>query len=180
MILDPDRFSFIPPIEQAFDTFLREFAALRREHFIEWPDRPAYQGTWLAYPLFLASHPPGIDRLFALNQARCPESTRVLKSIPRVVSAGFSWMEPGCHILPHTDQKPANLLRTHLGLRIPEGSLMRVATERYTWETGRCLIFDGVIDHETANLSTEPRVVLLVDAILDDEELAYLRSTRSP
>jgi hypothetical protein len=160
--------------------FRRELDALAPADFVAWPDRGAYQGTWRAFPLFFHTFPAGLDALFGPNQARCPESTRILRSIPRLVSAGFSWMEPGCHVLPHTDLKPADLLRTHLGLRIPDGALMRVGPDRHTWETGRCLIFDGAVEHETANLGAVPRVVLLADAFLDADELAYLRSTAAP
>ncbi len=177
MLLDPQRFSFIPPLEAGFETIRAECAALGRDAYIEWPDRGAYQGTWLGFPLFFHTYPKGLDALFDPNQARCPATTRLLRSIPRVVSAGFSWMEPGCHILPHTDLKPANLLRTHLPLTVPDGALMRVGEDRHTWEEGRCIVFDGAIEHETGNLGNAPRIVLLVDAFLDDEEFDYLRST---
>lgn len=151
--------ALVPPIEVAFEILCRELDALAPCDFIDWPDRGACHGTWRAFPLFFHTYPEGLEAHFAPNQARCPESTRVLRSIPRVVSAGFSWMEPGCHVLPHTDSKPENLLRTRLGLRVPPGAVMRVGADRHEWNAGRCLIFDGAIEHETANLGVEPRVV---------------------
>ncbi len=177
MLLDPTRFSFIPPLEAAFDIFLADLERIGKPSFSEWPDRGAYMGKWLGLPLFMASHHEAVGCLFEPNQRLCTESMRVLRSIPSIVSAGFSWMEPGCHILPHVDVKPPDVLRTHLGLRVPDGARFRVGEDYLEWEVGRCLIFDGTIDHETANLSSEPRVVLLVDARLNAEEFAYLESS---
>lgn len=178
MLIDASRFAFVRHLQAGFATFVSELAALRREEFALWPDRGAYGGEWLTFPLFLASHPADVDRVFARNQARCPLSTDLLRAAPGVVSAGFSWMEPGCHIYEHVDAKPANLLRAHLGLVVPEGALMRVGSDRHTWGVGRALVFDGYVTHETANTAATRRVILLADAVLAGEELAYLADWR--
>lgn len=178
MLLAPDQFAFARHLETGFSIFLRELKQLQRADFEPWPDPGAYGGEWLAFPLFLASHPGELDRHFARNQARCPESTAFLRTTPGVVSTGFSWMEPGCHIYPHVDAKPVNLLRAHVGLEIPEGALMRVGPDRHTWSTGRALVFDGYIEHETANTASVRRVVLLVDALLTGAEFEALQEWR--
>ncbi|MCB9869255.1 MAG: aspartyl/asparaginyl beta-hydroxylase domain-containing protein [Planctomycetes bacterium] len=175
MLLDPAEFSFVPPLEAAFEVFRTELERVGRTAFTAWPDRGAYVGNWLGLPLFMASHHPAVGPLFAPNQQRCPATMQVLRGIPSLVAAGFSWMEPGCHILPHVDVKPPDVLRTHLGLRIPDRAVLRVGAEHFTWQEGRCLVFDGTIEHETANLSDRPRVVLLIDARLNARELDYLR-----
>lgn len=178
MLLDTSRFSFIPPVEAGFEVFRRELEQLDRDDFVPWPDRAAYHGEWLTLPLVMERGPDEMKALCERNQDLCPESTALLRTIPRLATAGFSRMEPNCHILPHTDLKPDDLLRAHLPLSVPDGALMRVGEDRHTWEQGRCILFDGAIEHETANLGVKPRVVVLVDAYLTDEELAYLRTTQ--
>jgi hypothetical protein len=179
MLLDASQFAFTRALEAGHATFWREAAALTRADYEPWPDLGAYGGTWLAFPLFLQSHPRDVDACFARNQGRCPESTALLRRIRGVVSAGFSWLEPGCHIYPHVDKKPVDLLRAHLGLEIPAGALMRVGTDRHTWREGGVLLFDGFVEHETANTAAARRVVLLVDAIVEGEEFATLQRWRA-
>ena len=178
MLLDPARFAFTVRLEAGVAMFRRELQALTRTDFEPWPDRGAYGGEWLAFPLFLASHPGDLDRHFASNQAKCQESTAFLRATKGVVSTGFSWIESGCHIYSHVDAKPVNLLRAHVGLEVPEGAVMRVGPERHTWTEGKALVFDGYVEHETANTARTRRVVLLVDALLEGEELEYLQAWR--
>jgi hypothetical protein len=178
MLLDAWRFAFTTALERHYDTFRGEFAALMREDFMLWPDRNAYRGQWLVAPLFMSSHYPGIEEHFARNQAKCPRSTACLRSIPGVTAAGFSWMEPGCHIPAHRDVKALHVLRAHLPLEVPDGARMRVAEDVHTWEEGRCLLFDGYLDHETRNEALVRRVVLLVDAALEGGEFELLQAWR--
>ncbi|HMQ21234.1 MAG TPA: aspartyl/asparaginyl beta-hydroxylase domain-containing protein [Planctomycetota bacterium] len=178
MLLAADQFAFTVRLEAGFALFQRELRQLVREDFDPWPDPGAFGGEWLTLPLFLASHPARIDRHFARNQAKCPLSTEFLSAIPSVVSAGFSWMESGCHIYPHVDAKPLNVLRAHLGLEVPDGSLMRVGADQHTWREGRVLVFDGFVEHETANTAATRRVVLLVDAVIEGGEFDSLQAWR--
>ena len=177
MLLPAERFSFSAPLERAFPIFLRELCALPRERFVPWSDRAAYGGTWLTFPLQLPDRPSDYFADCARNEALCPESIRALRAIRGFLGGGFSWMEPACHIYKHTDKPNDGVLRAHLGLRVPEGSLIRVGTTMATWQEGKCLLFDGQLEHETANLGASPRVVLLADFALDDAERAMLRSS---
>ena len=34
--------------------------------------------------------------------------------MPGMELGGFSWLEPGCHVLPHEDLKEDTILRCHL------------------------------------------------------------------
>ena len=174
MLMRNEEFAFIAELERHYSVFATELNRLERDAFIEWPDRGAYTGTWLVCPLFLPSAPPGVDHLYPVNQRRCPNSTRALRSIRGVVAAAFSCMEPGCTIPSHTDVKPVDRLRAHLGLETPDGSMMRVGPDLHEWSTGRCLLFDGCVEHETANMSEHRRVVLLVDVDLNVAEMRCL------
>ena len=74
----------------------------------------------------------------------------------------FSVMQPGTYVWPHTG--PTNCrLRLHLGLEIPEGVAIRVATETRTWEEGKFLVFDDSFEHEVWHNGTRSRLVLIMD-----------------
>lgn len=179
MLLDPEEFAFTRALERHRAVFECEFAAMQRSDFLLWPDRGAYGGQWLVAPLFMSSHFPGIEDHFARNQARCQRSTEVLRRIPGVTAAAFSWMEPGCHIYTHRDVKAMHVLRAHLPIEAPRGARMRVAGDVHTWQLGKCLLFDGYLDHETGNEAQVRRVILLVDACLEDAEFEALQTWRN-
>ena len=53
------------------------------------------------------------------NCARCPETTRLVETIPGMTTAMFSILAPGKRIPPH-DGPYKGVLRYHLGLLVPE------------------------------------------------------------
>lgn len=180
MLLDPSRFAVLADLERHHAQFLAELDRLEPACFVPWPQRAAYEGAdWLVFPLFLDSHPADLPVDFAANQSRCPESTRILRGLG-VLAGAFSRMEPGCHILPHRDHPRPNVLRAHLGLRVPPGSQLRVGQDRGAWQEGRCLVMDGQVEHETANLGSEARTILLVDFCMNDSERAYAAAQGCP
>jgi beta-hydroxylase len=98
----------------------------------------------------------------------CPNTWRVLESIPGLKAAMFSIFEPGKHLPAH--RGPYNgVLRLHLGLIVPEappGTIaIRVADRICSWREGRVLIFDDAYEHEAWNHSDAVRVVLFVDFV---------------
>ena len=99
------------------------------------------------------------------NIEMCPETWRVIQSIPGLTTAMFSILEPGKRLPPH--RGPYNgVLRLHLGLLIPEPRerlAIRVGHEQRHWQEGRVLIFDDAYQHEAWNESSRVRVVLFVD-----------------
>lgn len=162
--LNTATFPFTAPLEANWQTFLRDLRGLRREDFEPWPLRDAYAGAWLVYPLIAgvhSCHDQSID--YAAKQRRCPRSVAALSSIPGLIAAGFSWLDPGTHIYPHVDEKDPETMRAHLGLEVPPAARLRVGDTHGTWQEGRCLVFDGLIPHEVANESDVRRVVLLAD-----------------
>lgn len=99
------------------------------------------------------------------NCARCPETARLLGSIPGMKTAMFSILAPGKHLPEHRGPYKG-VLRYHLGLIIPEPHdccRIRVGEEIRTWSEGRSLIFDDSHPHEAWNDSAQHRVVLFVD-----------------
>jgi beta-hydroxylase len=99
------------------------------------------------------------------NCARCPETARLLRSVPRLQSAWFSILAPRYHIPEHRGVTKS-LLRTHLGLIIPkerDKCTMRVGDQIVRWEPGKCVVFDDFYRHEVWNDTDEERVVLIFD-----------------
>jgi aspartyl/asparaginyl beta-hydroxylase (cupin superfamily) len=96
------------------------------------------------------------------NCGLCPKTYSILKQIPTLVSADFSYLPAGTHIMPHKGFTKM-VLRAHLGLVIPENCNLRVGDEVRTWEPGKMLIFDDSYEHEAWNKSNEDRFVLMLD-----------------
>jgi len=99
------------------------------------------------------------------NIALCPETWRICRNIPGLITAMFSILEPGKHLPPH--RGPYNgVLRLHLGLIIPEPREqlgIRIAKNIYRWREGEVIIFDDAYEHEAWNHTACTRVVLFVD-----------------
>jgi ornithine lipid ester-linked acyl 2-hydroxylase len=96
------------------------------------------------------------------NCRLCPETTKLVETIPGLVTAGFSALAPGTHIAPHTGY-PEGVLRCHLGLVIPEDCAIRVRDNTRSWQEGKYLVFDDTWEHEAWNKSDRTRVILLLD-----------------
>ncbi|WP_244641855.1 aspartyl/asparaginyl beta-hydroxylase domain-containing protein [Chelatococcus reniformis] len=112
---------------------------------------------------FLAGYGLTSDR----NIAQCPQTWRVLQTIPGLKTAMFSIFEPGKHLAPH--RGPYNgVLRLHLGLIVPgprDKLAIRVSDQVCHWEEGQALIFDDAYEHEAWNHTDKTRVVLFVDFV---------------
>ena len=101
------------------------------------------------------------------NCRRCPETTRLLESIPGMKTGFFSILAPGKHIPAHRGPFKG-VIRYHLGLLVPEPKercRIRVGEEFAHWEEGRSLIFDDTYQHEVWNDTNGVRVVLFVDFV---------------
>jgi beta-hydroxylase len=97
------------------------------------------------------------------NCARCPETTRLVETIPDLNSAFFSILLPGTHIVPHRGPTKG-LVTAHLGLAVPRRGrcTMWLDDRPVTWREGEWLVFDDTFRHEVRNDTDEPRIVLLV------------------
>ena len=99
------------------------------------------------------------------NCKACPETTRILESIPGMFTAFFSVLAPGKHIPLHRGPY-RGLLRCHLALIVPEprqDCWIEVGGETSTWEEGRCIVFDDTYRHRVENNTGDRRVVLFID-----------------
>ena len=102
------------------------------------------------------------------NIARCPKTIAILDDVPMsyardfMPEAFFSLLRPGGHIVPHYGQMNVRLT-AHLGLVVPEGCGLRVATENRCWEEGCILVFDDSFEHEAWNYGDSVRAVLVFE-----------------
>lgn len=121
--------------------------------------RIAKSDRWKVFMLY------GFGERSERNCGQCPETARVLAGIPGLVNAWFSIMSPHYHVPPHKGITKG-LIRCHLGLVIPPAGdrcRMRIGKDVFTWEEGRCVVFDDTRRHEVWNETDEERVVLLID-----------------
>ncbi len=115
-------------------------------------------GSWKTYFF----HGIGLSDPDAL--ASCPETARLLATIPGLETAFFSVLPPGAHIKPHCGITKG-ILRAHLGLVVPgaDGCRMQLGDHELRWSEGELIVFDDTVLHEVWNDSDGYRVVLLMD-----------------
>ncbi|TFW28973.1 lipid A hydroxylase LpxO [Massilia horti] len=103
-----------------------------------------------------ASH-PSAERL-------CPETYKLLQSIPSVKAAMFAELPPGGKLNKHRDPF-AGSLRYHLGLATPNDDrcFIEVDGQRYSWRDGQGVIFDETYIHWATNGSESDRIILFCD-----------------
>jgi hypothetical protein len=116
-----------------------EAERLEFHEFADWPDRESYTGDWKVFGLFSADPDALLAWTCAANARRCPETTRLVHSIPGVLRAGFSLLLPGAHIHLHGDEID-DRIRSHLALRVNEAAGMRFGDDVVRWTEGRVLV----------------------------------------
>ena len=100
---------------------------------------------------------------------RCPETARILESLPlaripgRAPNAFFSVLRPRSHIPAHTGVTNTRAI-IHLALDVPPGCGFRVGGETREWVEGKAFAFDDTIEHDAWNNSDARRAVLIIDA----------------
>lgn len=183
---DRSAFPFLRALEQRTEIICGELAGLIESHsdgFVPYiayrPGEPVNQWhklnnslDWGAYHLWRNGQP--VEE----NLQHCPETARILKSLPLASIDGlcpnvfFSSLQPKTHIPPHHGESNARLI-AHLPLLVPEGCRLRVGFEEREWKVGQTLVFDDTLLHEAVNNSNELRVVLIFDLwnpLLTNEE----------
>lgn len=118
------------------------------------------------------------------NARRCPHTMEALKQVPlcrvtnKMPSVLFSLLRPGTRIEPHNGLFNTRLI-CHLPLVVPDSCWLRVGNERRQWRKAEVTIFDDSIEHEAANESDSPRIVLLFDIWrpeLTEQDQRFIRS----
>jgi beta-hydroxylase len=101
------------------------------------------------------------------NCLKCPETTKIIETIPGMKTAFFSILLPHKHIPEHCGPYKG-VIRYHLALKVPEQQekcAIRVGNDIRHWSEGKSLIFDDTFPHEAWNQTDEIRVVLFLDFV---------------
>ena len=165
---DPDTFPWVDRLESDWrtirgevDRILEHRDAIPAFHEISPYQKKISDEKWKTF--FLYAYGYKADG----NCARCPETTRIVDSIPGMKTAFFSILSPGKHIPAHRGPYKG-LVRCHLGLLVPEpraGCRIRVDDEYASWEEGKVMLFDDTYEHEVWNDTEGTRVVLFLDIL---------------
>ncbi|MCX8073587.1 MAG: aspartyl/asparaginyl beta-hydroxylase domain-containing protein [Candidatus Binatia bacterium] len=146
-----------PAIRAELQAYL-EHGGRFAEHFI--PDRVDIRG-WGGIKLVTQRRP------YRQALRAFPHTASVLATIPDLVSASFSVLEPGARLPQHCGD--TNLFyRAHLGLVVPgpaELCGIEVDGERRGWEEGGVVVFNDARRHYVWNLSDRPRIILMCDVM---------------
>ena len=167
-VFDPTSFAWCRRLEEGFPAMREELMRVlaQREQIPNFQDISPDQAhltrgdAWKTFMLF------GYGYKAENNCAACPETTRLVTSVPGMKTAFFSILGPRSHVPPHRGPYKG-LLRYHLGLKIPAPDRcgIRVADQRLTWREGESLLFDDTYEHEAWNHSDQDRVVLFLDVL---------------
>jgi hypothetical protein len=166
MFYDPSMFPFLSILEDSWQRIYNEYLNIRN-HLVEWHEKDLYQGGWKIFALFSLPDGEAIEE----GVRQCPFTSSLIKRcIPNHRAAGFTVLQPMTRIKPH-EGNPGDFLRCHLGLQVPIGDCkFRVSGETRPWAAGKVLVFDDRCTHEVWNLTSEERVVFVVDFIPDRPE----------
>jgi beta-hydroxylase len=156
MFYENSEFKFTEILESNWLVIQEELNRLQDGDFMTWPEKFLYKKGWEVFGLY------SFGNKLDYNCGLCPETTKLLESIPGMTTAGFSSLAPGTHIAPHVGHSKA-VLRCHLGLIVPDLCGIRVGNQTKTWQEGKCMVFDDTEEHEAWNRSEIVRIVLLID-----------------
>lgn len=94
----------------------------------------------------------------------CPETCKLLESMPEVHLGMFSILLPGSKIPPHFG--PTRMcLRYHMGILTPNDDECKITIgpDSYSWRDGEDVIFDDTIIHKVQNNTNKVRIILFLD-----------------
>lgn len=96
--------------------------------------------------------------------ASCPQTVKLLASIPAVNGAMFSVLPPGGKLTRHADPMACSL-RYHLGLATPnhDACYINIDGQNHSWRDGEVLIFDETYLHYAHNDAQDYRIILMCD-----------------
>ena len=156
MFYETTNFKFTESLESNWLLIKEELNRLQQGNSTSWQKEFLYNKGWDLFSLH------SFGKKLEDNCRLCPETTKLVESIPGMTTATFSSLAPGTHIVPHKGYINT-VLRCHLGLIVPDDCEIRVGHETKTWSEGKCLVFDDTEEHEVWNRSNIPRIILLID-----------------
>jgi len=158
MFYDIKNYPFTRELESHWQIIRDEYKTIDPDHLLKAPWEDIYNKSWDIYTLFARQHK------FKLHCDHLPQTTALIEKIPGLYNAGFSILGPGTLITPHVGYTE-EVLRCHLGLIVPDNCAIRVGNKTRSWQDGKCMIFNDMIEHEAWNKSDTLRVILIMDIL---------------
>jgi beta-hydroxylase len=164
-ILDRRGFPQLDPLQQNWQVIRAEAMHLFDEGFIKAAEKHAdasfnsfFKQGWKRFYLKWYGEP------LASAEALCPNTVKLLNSIPNVKAAMFALLPPGSKLNPHRDPF-AGSLRYHLGLITPNSDDCRIFVDgqMHSWRDGEDIVFDETYVHWAENRTDQTRVILFAD-----------------
>lgn len=157
--------SFAPLFEDLkthYPTCAQEAQQLHQQGlYTPWNEKYLHNGQWWVYGIFWQGKPTP-------TAAHSPFTLSLLEPwINCIANAGFSLMEPGCQISPHTGYTH-EVIRLHVPLLCPkdqERCAIQVGHQIVHYTLGELILFDDTQRHSAWNHTQEPRIVLLIDLL---------------
>lgn len=100
----------------------------------------------------------------ASAQALCPQTMALIRQVPSINAAMFTFLPAGGILNEHRDPY-AGSLRYHLGIITPndDACYIEVDGTRYSWRDGEDVLFDETYIHSAANDTSVDRLIFFCD-----------------
>lgn len=166
VFFDKALFPWVADLENSFDDIRACLAPLLDDRFDTLVANPEIHlqlplRSWKSYPFYFN----GIK--FKKNLACFPLLAGKLASIPELISASVSVLEPDARVLPHNGSTNA-VMRIHLPLKVPgvyPDCGMNIEGHEISWKEGEIFMFCDMKMHHVQNLTNERRYILLMDVM---------------
>ena len=163
---DTNDFQWVKEIESKWHVIYEELMTLVKEHessLLPYPNREMTTklNKWKTFGFMFWTIKS------RSNCKKCPETWKLLKTIPNLLAGSFSLLEAGTTIKPHQGDTNA-IVRCHLGLKIPAPApqcAFRVGNETRGWNEGKFLMFCDAHTHTAWNNSNEKRYIMILDVM---------------
>lgn len=140
-----------PAIRKEFEQIVAEGLSLPQYHEVDSGERAISSTTPKRWNVFLLEC---LGCKVEANRMRCPETCRALASVPNMIQAFFSILDPGKSV-PEHEGPYLGYLRYHLGLRVPKQN----PSENCRQFAGVCMEGGGgcFIRRQLASLRRQPQ-----------------------
>lgn len=166
VFFDKHQFDWASKLEQNFDDIMFCLKPLLNEGFDSLTSNPEIQlqlppKSWKVFPFYIN----GIK--FNKNLKRFGLLASLLETIPDLITAYISVLEPSAKLLPHNGSTNA-VMRVHLPLVVPgeyPDCGMNIEGNEISWEEGRIFMFCDMKTHYVQNMTNSRRFILLMDVM---------------
>ena len=173
IFFDKTQFEWAADLEKCYPEIMESLAPVFRDDFEGLAVNPEVQiqippKLWKGFHFYFNGIKSG------RNLKRFPLLAQKLASIPNLITASISVMEPGSRLSPHTGSTNA-IIRVHFPLKIPAGFPecgMIIDNQNFSWKEGEIMMFCDMKMHSVRNLTGQRRYVLLLD-VMRPEYIKY-------